>query len=130
MVALLVVFGLAIDALIHFFNRLSLEERAEPRPEMRDPQGPRPGRPAIILTTLVLAFGLGVTVFSITQPAYLRVRVGTTLLASLMADLFSARADHVGAQDLACAPADAGGLRRAPKTGRARVTRPAMPPIV
>ena len=34
-VALLVVFGLAIDALIHFFNRLSLEERAEPRPKWR-----------------------------------------------------------------------------------------------
>ena len=42
-VALLVVFGLAIDALIHFFNRLSLEERKEPTRRPRHPACARAG---------------------------------------------------------------------------------------
>ena len=63
-VALLVVFGLGIDALIHFFNRLSLEERVEPSAELAIRRARVLVGPAIILTTLVLAFGLGVTVFS------------------------------------------------------------------
>ena len=131
-VALLVVFGLAIDALIHFFNRLSLEERAEPRPEVAIRKARVLVGPAIILTTLVLAFGLGVTVFS-DLPSLRTVRVRLRDHAVGLADgrsCLPARTDHVGAQDLACAPADAGGLRRAPETGRARVTRPVMPPIV
>ena len=45
MVALLVVFGLAIDALIHFFNRLSLEERKRAARRHRHPQCPRAGGP-------------------------------------------------------------------------------------
>ena len=44
-VALLVVFGLAIDALIHFFNRLSLEERKRAARRSRHPQRPRAGGP-------------------------------------------------------------------------------------
>ena len=63
-VALLVVFGLAINSLIHFFNRLSLEERLEPRADIAIRRARVLVGPAIILTTLVLAFGLGVTVFS------------------------------------------------------------------
>jgi uncharacterized membrane protein YdfJ with MMPL/SSD domain len=87
-VALLVVFGLAIDALIHFFNRLRLEERNEPRREICHPQCARVGGPAIILTTLVLAFGLGVTVFSdLPSLRTFGFVCGTTLLASLIADL-------------------------------------------
>jgi len=87
-VALLVVFGLAIDALIHFFNRLSLEERAEPRPEVAIRRARVLVGPAIILTTLVLAFGLGVTVFSdLPSLRTFGFVCGTTLLASLIADL-------------------------------------------
>jgi uncharacterized protein len=87
-VALLVVFGLAIDALIHFFNRLSLEERAEPRPEVAIRRARVLVGPAIILTTLVLAFGLGVTVFSdLPSLRTFGFVCGTTLLASLVADL-------------------------------------------
>ncbi|HXE69659.1 MAG TPA: MMPL family transporter [Hyphomicrobiaceae bacterium] len=87
-VALLVVFGLAIDALIHFFNRLSLEERAEPRPEVAIRKARVLVGPAIILTTLVLAFGLGVTVFSdLPSLRTFGFVCGTTLLASLIADL-------------------------------------------
>jgi predicted RND superfamily exporter protein len=87
-VALLVVFGLAIDSLIHFFNRLSLEERREPRADLAIRQARVLVGPAIILTTLVLAFGLGVTVFSDLPSLRLFGFVcGTTLLASLLADL-------------------------------------------
>ena len=87
-VALLVVFGLAIDSLIHFFNRLSREERAEPRAELAIRRARVLVGPAIILTTLVLAFGLGVTVFSDLPSLRLFGFIcGTTLLASLIADL-------------------------------------------
>jgi predicted RND superfamily exporter protein len=87
-VALLVVFGLAIDALIHFFNRLRLEERVEPRPEIAIRRARVLVGPAIILTTLVLAFGLGVTVFSdLPSLRTFGFVCGTTLLASLVADL-------------------------------------------
>jgi predicted RND superfamily exporter protein len=87
-VGLLVVFGLAIDSLIHFFNRLSLEERYEPRPQLAIRRARVLVGPAIILTTLVLTFGLGVTVFS--DLPSLRIFgfvCATTLLASLVADL-------------------------------------------
>jgi hypothetical protein len=87
-VALLVVFGLAIDSLIHFFNRLSLEERREPRADVAIRNARVLVGPAIILTTLVLAFGLGVTVFS--DLPSLRIFgfvCGVTLVASLLADL-------------------------------------------
>jgi len=87
-VALLVVFGLAIDALIHFFNRLRLEERIEPRADVAIRRARVLVGPAIILTTLVLAFGLGVTVFSDLPSLRLFGFVcGITLLASLLADL-------------------------------------------
>ncbi len=87
-VALLVVFGLAIDSLIHFFNRLRLEERTEPRADIAIRNARVLVGPAIILTTLVLAFGLGVTVFS--DLPSLRIFgfvCGITLMASLLADL-------------------------------------------
>jgi predicted RND superfamily exporter protein len=87
-VALLVVFGLAIDALIHFFNRLRLEERDEARPEIAIRRARVLVGPAIILTTLVLAFGLGVTVFSdLPSLRTFGFVCATTLLASLVADL-------------------------------------------
>jgi predicted RND superfamily exporter protein len=87
-VALLVVFGLAIDSLIHFFNRLRLEERLEPRADFAKRRARVLVGPAIILTTLVLAFGLGVTVFSDLPSLRLFGFVcGITLLASLLADL-------------------------------------------
>ncbi len=87
-VALLVVFGLAINSLIHFFNRLSREERDEPRAEVAIRRARVLVGPAIILTTLVLAFGLGVTVFSDLPSLRLFGFIcGTTLIASLVADL-------------------------------------------
>jgi predicted RND superfamily exporter protein len=87
-VALLVVFGLAIDALIHFFNRLRIEERHEPRADLAIRRARVLVGPAIILTTIVLAFGLGVTVFSdLPSLRTFGFVCGTTLMASLVADL-------------------------------------------
>lgn len=87
-IALIVIFGLGVDSLIHFLNRLRLEERAGEQPE----QGIRRARvlvgPAIILTTIVLAFGLGVTTFSDLPSLRLFGHVcAVTLLASLVGDL-------------------------------------------
>jgi predicted RND superfamily exporter protein len=87
-VALLVVFGLGVDALIHFLNRLRLEERPGVPPELAIRRARVLVGPAIILTTIVLAFGLGVTVFSDLPSLRLFGFVcGVTLLASLIADL-------------------------------------------
>jgi predicted RND superfamily exporter protein len=87
-VALLVVFGLGIDALIHFLNRLRLEERSGDPPEQAIRRARVLVGPAIILTTIVLAFGLGVTVFSdLPSLRTFGLVCGFTLLASLVADL-------------------------------------------
>jgi len=87
-VALLVVFGLGIDALIHFLNRLRLEERAGDAPELAIRRARVLVGPAIILTTIVLAFGLGVTIFSdLPSLRTFGLVCGFTLLASLIADL-------------------------------------------
>jgi len=87
-VALLVVFGLGIDALIHVLNRLRLEERKGDAPELAIRRARVLVGPAIILTTIVLAFGLGVTVFSdLPSLRTFGLVCGFTLLASLIADL-------------------------------------------
>ncbi len=87
-VALVVIFGLGVDGLIHFLNRLRLEEKPDEDPAL----GIRRARvlvgPAIILTTIVLAFGLGVTAFSSLPSLRLFGAVcASTLMASLVADL-------------------------------------------
>ncbi len=87
-VALLVVFGLGVDALIHFLNRLRIEERVGDAPEAAIRRARILVGPAIILTTIVLAFGLGVTVFSdLPSLRTFGMVCGVTLLASLVADL-------------------------------------------
>lgn len=87
-VALVVVFGLGIDSLIHFLNRLGREER----PGEDAIHAIRRARvlvgPAIILTTLVLTLGLGVTMFS--DLPSLRLFGGVcaiTLMCTLVGDL-------------------------------------------
>jgi uncharacterized protein len=90
------VFGLGVDALIHFLNRLLIEEaRHEPAGASAHEQQMAAIKrarvlvgPAIILTTIVLAFGLGVTVFSdLPSLRTFGLVCGITLLASLIADL-------------------------------------------
>ena len=87
-VALIVIFGLGVDGLVHFLNRLSIEEQVSTDPEHAIRRARVLVGPAIILTTLVLAFGLGVTVFSDLPSLRLFGLVcGVTLLSSLVADL-------------------------------------------
>ncbi len=87
-IALVVIFGLGVDALIHFLNRLHREQRSDEAPELAIRRARILVGPAIILTTIVLAFGLGVTMFSGLPSLRLFGRVcAITLLASLVGDL-------------------------------------------
>jgi predicted RND superfamily exporter protein len=63
-VALTVSFGLGLSATIHFLNRLRLEDRPGQSPGIAVERATVLVGPALILTTVVLACGLAVTVFS------------------------------------------------------------------
>jgi predicted RND superfamily exporter protein len=63
-VALTVSFGLGLSATIHFLNRLRLEDRPENDPGVGVERATVLVGPALILTSVVLACGLAVTVFS------------------------------------------------------------------
>jgi predicted RND superfamily exporter protein len=87
-VALTVAFGLGLDATIHFLNRLRLEHR----PGESSAEGVRRATilvgPALILTTIVLACGLAVTVFSDLPSLQLFGWLSAfTLIAALIGDL-------------------------------------------
>lgn len=91
-IALTVAFGLALDSTIHFLNRYFIEERDEndvARPALDAlTRTARIIGPVLILTTIVLALGLGVTIFS--DLPSLRVfgqLSGATLFAALIAQL-------------------------------------------
>jgi len=66
-VALTVSFGLGLSATIHFLNRLRLERKPGVSPDLAVERATVLVGPALILTTVVLACGLVVTVFS--EPA-------------------------------------------------------------
>ena len=63
-VALTVSFGLGLSATIHFLNRLRLEYRPDEDPSVGVHRATILVGPALILTSVVLACGLAVTVFS------------------------------------------------------------------
>ena len=63
-VALIVSFGLGLSATIHFLNRLRLEDRPEADPGIAVERATVLVGPALILTSVVLACGLAVTVLS------------------------------------------------------------------
>jgi uncharacterized protein len=87
-IALIIIFGLGVDSLIHFLNRLRREERPHEDPIASIRRARVLVGPAIILTTIVLAFGLGVTTFSDLPSLRLFGQVcAVTLLASLVGDL-------------------------------------------
>jgi uncharacterized protein len=87
-IALIVIFGLSADSLIHFLNRLRREERPGEAPDAAIRRARVLVGPAIILTTLVLTFGLGVTVFSdLPSLRIFGIVCSITLLASLVGDL-------------------------------------------
>jgi predicted RND superfamily exporter protein len=63
-VALIVSFGLGLSATIHFLNRMRLEDRPEADPALAVERATVLVGPALILTSVVLACGLAVTVLS------------------------------------------------------------------
>ena len=63
-VALIVSFGLGLSATIHFLNRMRLEDRPDADPGLAVERATILVGPALILTSVVLACGLAVTVFS------------------------------------------------------------------
>jgi hypothetical protein len=87
-VALTVAFGLGLDATIHYLNRLRLEDRPDEDPATGVKRATVLVGPALILTSLVLACGLGVTVFSDLPSLRLFGWLSAfTLMAALLGDL-------------------------------------------
>ena len=85
-------FGLGLSATIHFLNRLRLEEK----PGVDEAQAVERATvlvgPALILTTVVLACGLVVTVFSDLPSLRLFGWLSAfSMIAALIADLFILR---------------------------------------
>lgn len=82
-VALIVSFGLGLSATIHFLNRLRLEEGPDHDISVTVERATILVGPALILTSVVLACGLAVTVFS--DLPSLRLFGGLSALAMLLA---------------------------------------------
>jgi uncharacterized protein len=91
-VALTVSFGLGLSATIHFLNRLRLESAPGVSPELAVERATVLVGPALILTTVVLACGLVVTVFSDLPSLRLFGWLSAfSMVAALVADLFILR---------------------------------------
>src|SRR3982075_2016246 len=91
-VALTVSFGLGLSATIHFLNRLRLEMQPGVSPELAVERATVLVGPALILTTVVLACGLVVTVFSDLPSLRLFGWLSAfAMVAALIADLFILR---------------------------------------
>jgi uncharacterized protein len=91
-VALTVSFGLGLSATIHFLNRLRLETTPDISPELAVERATVLVGPALILTTVVLACGLVVTVFSDLPSLRLFGWLSAfAMVAALVADLFILR---------------------------------------
>jgi len=87
-VALTVAFGLGLDATIHYLNRLRLEDRPGEDPAIGVKRATIRIGPALMLTTIVLAFGLAVAMFSDLPSLRLFGRLcAVTLTAALIGDL-------------------------------------------
>ena len=91
-VALTVSFGLGLSATIHFLNRLRLESKPGIGSDIAVERATVLVGPALILTTLVLACGLVVTVFSDLPSLRLFGWLSAfSMVAALVADLFILR---------------------------------------
>jgi predicted RND superfamily exporter protein len=87
-VALTVAFGLGLDATIHYLNRLRLEAKPGEDPAHGVKRATVLVGPALILTSMVLACGLGVTIFSDLPSLQLFGWLSAfTLIAALIGDL-------------------------------------------
>jgi predicted RND superfamily exporter protein len=88
-VALTVAFGLGFNAVVHYLNRLRLEEAGDGTIQQNAARAAELIGPALILTSIVLSFGLAVTVFSDLPSLRLFGRLSaTTLIAAMVAGLF------------------------------------------
>jgi uncharacterized protein len=91
-VALTVSFGLGLSATIHFLNRLRLEDKPGEDPAMGVERATILVGPALILTSVVLACGLAMTVFSDLPSLRLFGWLSSfAMLTALVADLFILR---------------------------------------
>ena len=91
-VALTVSFGLGLSATIHFLNRLRLESKPGVSPALAVERATVLVGPALILTTVVLACGLVVTVFSDLPSLRLFGWLSAfSMVAALVADLLILR---------------------------------------
>jgi predicted RND superfamily exporter protein len=91
-VALTVSFGLGLSATIHFLNRLRLEDRPGEDPAIGVERATTLVGPALILTSVVLACGLAMTVFSRLPSLRLFGWLSSfAMLTALIADLFILR---------------------------------------
>ncbi len=87
-VALIVAFGLSLNAAVHYLNRLRLEHRPGVNPAIGVERATVLIGPALVLTSLILAFGLGVTVLSDLPSLRLFGKLSAlTLMAALIGDL-------------------------------------------
>jgi predicted RND superfamily exporter protein len=91
-VALTVSFGLGLSATIHFLNRLRLEDSPDRDPAIAVERATVLVGPALILTSVVLACGLAVTVFSDLPSLRLFGWLSAfAMIAALIADLLILR---------------------------------------
>jgi predicted RND superfamily exporter protein len=87
-VALIVAFGLSLNAAVHYLNRLRLEDRPGEDPAIGVERATVLIGPALVLTSPILAFGLGVTVLSDLPSLRLFGKLSAmTLVAALIGDL-------------------------------------------
>lgn len=88
-VALTVAFGLGLNATIHYLNRLRLEDRPGRDPTEAAHRATVLIGPPLILTSVVLACGLAITVFSDLPSLRIFGRLSaTTLIAAMFGGLF------------------------------------------
>jgi uncharacterized membrane protein YdfJ with MMPL/SSD domain len=88
-VALTVAFGLGLNATIHYLNRLRLEDHPGRDPTEAAHRATVLIGPALILTSIVLACGLAITVFSDLPSLRIFGRLSaTTLIAAMFGGLF------------------------------------------
>ena len=87
-IALVVAFGLGLNATVHYLNRLKLEEGPGYDPMQAAARAAELIGPALILTSIVLACGLAVTIFSDLPSLRLFGRLSaTTLIAAMFGGL-------------------------------------------
>ena len=112
-VALTVSFGLGLSATIHFLNRLRREHRDDESPSAALMRATILVGPALILTSVVLACGLVVTVFSDLPTLRLFGWLSAfSMLMALIADLFILRPTAAFLLNISSATARLGSGRR------------------